>query len=326
MFQPLVPRSGMLENEKMQSRTEDKGGFADLELRIRTMLPARYQESYQNVQPVSMGSAALKYGSDGRVAWDEIWGSFCDLAMAGGPPHRGRLLEPGSREEIKQNGDRYQEVLDEVCRGLAMVTGLSARPADLAGWVRVDCTSGAMAGWLARSIVMENVSARFKGLALLLPVGPAYRLEKEIKNVITAMAKTSHYWREHMSYEQHLEIGALLRTMDRESPLLQPPLPDDGIPAGALQALSVQISESIYRTTGLQTSKQQVAGWIGLNCPDSDAAIRIMRTLFVCNVYARREETSVCVPINPLCDPEGRVVVAMVGKACQFAMQEKQGF
>ena len=57
-----------------------------LEARIKTILPPQYQDCYEDVQPVSMGSAGLKYGPDGKVAWNEIWGSFCDLAMAGGPP------------------------------------------------------------------------------------------------------------------------------------------------------------------------------------------------------------------------------------------------
>jgi sirohydrochlorin cobaltochelatase len=32
---------------------------------------------------------------------------------------------------------------------------------------------------------------------LYLPAGPAFRLEHESKNVITVVAKTHHYWREH---------------------------------------------------------------------------------------------------------------------------------
>ena len=73
------------------------------EARIRTILPEQYQDCYEDVQPVSMGSASLKYGSDGKVAWDEIWDSFCDLAMAGGPPHKGTLLESASLAEIAAN-------------------------------------------------------------------------------------------------------------------------------------------------------------------------------------------------------------------------------
>jgi len=41
--------------------------LADLESRLRAMLPEEYQDCYDDVQPVSMGSAGLKYDRDGRV-------------------------------------------------------------------------------------------------------------------------------------------------------------------------------------------------------------------------------------------------------------------
>jgi sirohydrochlorin cobaltochelatase len=44
---------------------------------------------------------------------------------------------------------------------------------------------------------MENVSVRREGPVLYLPAAPSYRLDKEIKNVITVVAKTYHYWCEH---------------------------------------------------------------------------------------------------------------------------------
>ncbi len=71
-----------------------------LDARIKILLPEEYRDSYEAVQPVSMGSAGLKYDADGQVAWDQMWGSFCDLAMAGGPPHKGMLLDPGTEREI----------------------------------------------------------------------------------------------------------------------------------------------------------------------------------------------------------------------------------
>ena len=78
---------------------EDRSALAELDSRLRIVLPEEYQESYETVQPVSMGSAGLEYADDGQVAWDEIWDTFCDLAMAGGPPHKGTLLEPGGHRE-----------------------------------------------------------------------------------------------------------------------------------------------------------------------------------------------------------------------------------
>ncbi|QHN02942.1 hypothetical protein FTO74_05830 [Granulicella sp. WH15] len=59
------------------------------EERMQTLLPSIYRDRTDDVQPVSMGSAPLAFDVDGNVAWDRMWGSFCDLAMAGGPPHKG---------------------------------------------------------------------------------------------------------------------------------------------------------------------------------------------------------------------------------------------
>src|SRR5580692_3336767 len=80
---------------QMDVRTELKA----LDAKLKTVLPPAYA-SYEDVQPISMGSAGLKFDATGRVAWDEIWEGFCDLAMAGGPPHKGKLLEPASKDEI----------------------------------------------------------------------------------------------------------------------------------------------------------------------------------------------------------------------------------
>src|SRR5688572_24308513 len=96
----------------------EREALAALTLRLKAILPEEYQDSYESVQPVSMGSAGLKYGLDGKVAWNEMWATFCDLAMAGGPPHKGTLLEPGSAPEIGAQPDRYDEVVEEICRGV----------------------------------------------------------------------------------------------------------------------------------------------------------------------------------------------------------------
>jgi sirohydrochlorin cobaltochelatase len=55
-----------------------------------------------------------------------------------------------------------------------------------------------MALWLLRAIVVENVTVRREGTILYLPAGPDFKLENEIKNVITVVAKTNHYWQEHL--------------------------------------------------------------------------------------------------------------------------------
>ena len=93
---------------------ESDGELQVFEARLKTLLPEEYRECYEDVQPVSMGSAGLKFDSEGRVAWNEIWGSFCDLAMAGGPPHRGKLLEPATKAEIDADRAGYRNVINEL--------------------------------------------------------------------------------------------------------------------------------------------------------------------------------------------------------------------
>jgi hypothetical protein len=260
-----------------------------LEARLKTLLPEEYRERYEDVQPVSMGSAGLKFDRDGRVAWDEIWGSFCDLAMAGGPPHRGTLLQPGSRGEIAEQPDRYREVAEEICRGIKLVTRLEAVASD-SGWVQVSCPQPGMAGWLVRAIMMENVSARLIGDQLELPVGPAYRLEKEIKNVVTSIAKTCHYFSDHMWAGQQRDIAELIGVMEAEAPLLQPVLdsPDE---------LRAPMAEAIRQSTGLSCSHLQYTGWIGLECSTVRAAVWMMRMMMASNSLARREGTVLFVPL-----------------------------
>ncbi len=210
----------------------DRMALEELDARLKTILPEEYQDSYEGMEPVPMRSAGLKYGSDGKVAWNEIWGSFCDLAMAGGPPHKGTLLEPGRAGDIDREPDRHAEVAEEICRGVMMTTLLDTNVSPVAGWVRVSCLSEAMTGWLLRAIVMENVAARGEGVWLDLPAAPHFRLEKEIKNVVTVIAKTSHYWLEHMPRAQQRGIASLFARLARESPLVEPAVAERRTGAG----------------------------------------------------------------------------------------------
>jgi hypothetical protein len=141
------------------------------EERLRTLLPSIYRDRIDEVQPVSMGSAPLAFDVDGNVAWDRMWGAFCDLAMAGGPPHKGKLLEPGTPESILAEPTRYAEVCDEIVRGIELAARLQAAPSSSPGWLRVRCRNHIMADWLLRAITMENVSVRLEEGAILLPPG-----------------------------------------------------------------------------------------------------------------------------------------------------------
>jgi sirohydrochlorin cobaltochelatase len=294
-----------------------------LDFRLRTILPEEYQDSYESLEPVPMGSAGLKYDSAGRVAWGEIWGSFCDLAMAGGPPHKGALLEPASRADVDAQPERYTEVAEEICRGIILATELDARRSTAPGWIRVGCYSEAMAAWLLRAIVMENVAARCEGRNLELPAAPHFRLEKEIKNVVTVIAKTSHYWLGHIPRTQRQAIAVLFLSLDTESPLIEPASRDDGSAADALAALRITTATAIERETGLRPSNHTYDGWLGLECPSVRAAVWMMRAIVVSNVLSRREGTVLFVPINPERDPAGERVVSCVAQTYSVAVDRR---
>jgi sirohydrochlorin cobaltochelatase len=298
---------------------EDRKALETLERRLRALLPEVYADSYETVQPVSMGSAGLKYDADGRVAWDEIWATFCDLAMAGGPPHKGTLLAPATQVEIDAQPDQYRDVVEEICRGVTMVADLEARRAPIAGWVRVVCFNEGMAGWLLRAIAMENVDVRSEGATLDLPAAPHYRLAKEIKNVITVIAKTCHYWTGHVSRARQQAIAKLFATMADEAPLVEPARASEGVHANGSRVVSVTMADVIRRETGLRRSNHRYVGWLGLECPSVRAAIWMMRGMVVSNVLSRREGAVLFVPVNPVRDPGGARVVGSLVRVHRLA-------
>jgi sirohydrochlorin cobaltochelatase len=53
-----------------------------------------------------------------------------------------------------------------------------------------------------RAIIVENVMVRREGNTIYLPAGPKFTLKREIKNVITTVAKTVHYWSAHLKMRQ----------------------------------------------------------------------------------------------------------------------------
>jgi sirohydrochlorin cobaltochelatase len=264
----------------------ERDALALLDARLKLLLPPEYQDGYDTIEPKPMRSAGLKYDAAGNVAWDRIWGSFCDLAMAGGPPHKGALLAPGAEAAIDADFGRYDEVVEEICRGISMVTGLRAYASPELGWVRVSCDGEAMAGWLLRAITMENVAVRQRGVLIELPAAPHFRLEKEIKNVVTVAAKTCHYWLGHIPREQQEAIGDLFVTMSAESPLI--------CASGA-------------------------GDWRAVDCHDVRCAVWMMRALVACNVAARREGSSLMVPVVPAIDPDGAIAANAVSRVRSWA-------
>jgi hypothetical protein len=160
--------------------------------------PTRIRELAPPAPPdtAAMGAAPFVW-REGRPDWGAMWTTFCELALHGGPPHRGpeqALRAPGLGGPA---GASAAEMLAELERGILETTGLAAAPAG-PGLIAIRCESPRMAAWLCAAIILENVEARVEGDRLLLPAGPDFRLEDQVKSVITVVAKTHHYWREHL--------------------------------------------------------------------------------------------------------------------------------
>lgn len=289
--------------------SEERDALVELDYRLRIILPEEYQDSYEELQPRPMRSAGLKFDANGSVAWNEIWASFCDLAMAGGPPHKGSLLDAGQPEEVATNIKQYAAVTAEICRGVKMVTGLDVHVSPTPGWVRITCHSTGMAAWLLRAIVMENISARAVGRALDLPAAPGFRLEKEIKNVVTVIAKTCHYWTGHMPAAQQQAIAHLFVTLEAESPLVQPASVDDRAPMELLEVVADSMADVILAEAGLRRAQPRHSGWLAIECTSARSAVWMMRALVVSNILSRREDTALFLPVNLLTDPGGARVV-----------------
>ncbi len=149
----------------------------------------------QTMSAAPMAAAPIKYRDDGEVDWGNMWDTFCVLAQAGGPPHRDELLQAQPNADPKS--EAYQSAVKEIVRGIYEVSGLLAAPA-APGWIAVACPSAGMALWVRDAILNENVEARAEGKNLLVPVGAHFSLKGEVKSVITVVAKTTHYWAEHV--------------------------------------------------------------------------------------------------------------------------------
>lgn len=157
---------------------------------------ARIRELAPPASPDAGAMAAAPFvWREGRPDWGAMWTTFCDLALHGGPPHRGP--EQALRAPAGPASDSSPEMLAELERGILETTGLEAAPAG-PGLIAIRCESPRMAAWLCAAIILENVDARVEGDRLLLPAGPDFRLEDQVKSVITVVAKTHHYWREHL--------------------------------------------------------------------------------------------------------------------------------
>jgi sirohydrochlorin cobaltochelatase len=125
------------------------------------------------------------------------------LAIIGGMPHRGRLLEPVTPHDVLADIDAYVRVLEQLSRGIEMVTGRPVVPSSAPGWIGVRCDSDGMATWIMRAIVAENIVARREGRDVFLPAGPRYEIDGAIADVVAVCARTFHFWGDNIAAVEH---------------------------------------------------------------------------------------------------------------------------
>jgi len=266
----------------------------DLNTRIRGLLPLAYHSCLEAISPTSMGSAGLKYDKEGMVAWDEIWTTFCDLAMAGGPPHRGKFLGLTNPADISKDLEKSKAVAIEIQRGFQLTTGMKASTDDHFNWVLLECESETMAAWMHRAIVAENVFADHLGNMVHLPTGPDFRIEKEIKNVIVCVAKTWHYWDGHMSENEKAKAGKVMN----DAPLIIPPqVSNNEITTEAYDKAVIETLETVGAALKFEGKISVEYGWVGFECPDEKSAAWMVRAIIACNILARREIATLLLPV-----------------------------
>ena len=130
--------------------------------------------------------------------------------------------------------------------------------------------------------------------------GPHFRLDKEIKNVVVALAKTCHYWTDHMSSCQRGRMAAMVYGSAADATLAEPATAEEVCTAPDKYRVVVdQLERGIRQTTGLALMPSRCLGWIGVPCSDEKTAAWLMRAVIVDNVLVRREGNVLYLPASP---------------------------
>jgi sirohydrochlorin cobaltochelatase len=154
------------------------------------------------VSNAPMSAAPFVYRDDGRPDWSAMWQGFCELALYGGPPHRG-ADNPVEAEQTDADAMTMNDAIMEIRRGIYETTGLFAEPSP-PNWMAVTCQSKRMAAWMCAAIILENVDARCEDEILYVPASPDFDLKNQVKSVITVVAKVNHYWQAHIAEQEAL--------------------------------------------------------------------------------------------------------------------------
>ena len=140
-----------------------------------------------------------------------------------------------------------------------------------------------------------------------------------MKNVVTSVAKTCHYWEGHIPPAQQQAIAALFADPTGNWPLVEPTHGRDAVHVEKTQRIADRVATAIAQSTGLARTAHTAAGWLGLECPGVRPAVWMMRALVASNILSRREGTTLFVPIHPLRDPDGSIVAGTVARIHGYA-------
>src|SRR5512147_1107846 len=143
--------------------------------RIRELAPPVSRDA------ATMGAAPFVW-REGRPDWGAMWTTFCELALYGGPPHRG-IEDALEAPQTDSDTMVINETIMELRRGIHETTGLYSEPAP-PNWLAVTCHSKKMAAWMAASIILENVDAKCEDEILYVPCSPDFDLKNQVKSVI----------------------------------------------------------------------------------------------------------------------------------------------
>jgi hypothetical protein len=118
-----------------------------------------------------------------------------------------------------------------------------------------------------------------------------------------------------MPYSQQAAIRALFHELLLEGPVVPPVADATALDAGAALPLVQAFAEQ-----GEPAAVPSLTpGWVGVPCAGVEPAIWMMRALAASNVLARREETTLLVPVNQAVDPGGVLVAARVTRVQALA-------
>jgi len=149
------------------------------------------------VSSAPMSAAPFVYKDDGKPDWSAMWTGFCELALYGGPPHRGADNPVEVSTEDEGEPMTVNDTIMEIRRGIWETTGLYSEPAP-PHWLAVTCKSKRMAAWMCAAIILENVDAKCEDEILYVPASSDFDLKNQVKSVITVVAKVNHYWQAHV--------------------------------------------------------------------------------------------------------------------------------